>query len=46
MLAQGQPEDINDCIQDIKESFVGYMREAKIEETPPDPQYTDFKITF
>ena len=46
MLAQGRPEDIDDCIRDIKESFVGYTREAKIEETPLNPQYTDFKITF
>ncbi|MHC4489049.1 MAG: acylphosphatase [Planctomycetota bacterium] len=46
MFAQGRPEDIDDCIRDIKESFVGYMRDARTEETPPDPQYTDFKITF
>ncbi len=46
MLAQGRPEDIDDCIRDIKESFVGYTIEAKIEETPLNPQYTDFKITF
>jgi len=46
MLAQGRPEDIDDCIRDIKESFTGYMREARIEEIPPDPKYTDFKITF
>lgn len=46
MLAQGRPEDIDDCIRDIKESFVGYMREARIEEIPPDPKYADFKITF
>jgi len=46
MLAQGRPEDINDCIRDIKESFAGYIREARIEEIAPDPKYTDFKITF
>ncbi len=46
MLAQGRPEDIDDCIRDIKESFAGYMIEARIEETPHDPQHTDFKITF
>ena len=46
MLAQGRPEDIDGCIRDIKESFADYIREARIEETPHDPQHTDFKITF
>jgi acylphosphatase len=46
MLAQGRPEDVDDCIQDIKEYFLGYIREAKIAEIPPDPKYTDFNITF
>ena len=46
MLAQGRPEDIDDCIQDLKEYFAGYIREAKIEEIPPDPKYSDFQITF
>ena len=46
MLAQGQPEDIDNCIQDIKESLGGYVRETQIEEIPPDPRYMEFKITF
>jgi len=46
MLAQGRSEDIDDCIQDIKEYFAGYIRETRIEEVPSDPRYTDFKITF
>ncbi len=46
MLAQGRPEDIDDCIQDLKEYFAGYLKETRIEEIPPDPRYTDFKITF
>ena len=46
MLAQGQPEDIDDCIRDIKGSFAGYIREAGIEEIDPDTRYKDFKITF
>ncbi len=46
MLAQGRPEDIDDCIQDIKEYFSGYLKETRIEEIPSDPRYTDFKITF
>ncbi len=46
MLAQGRPEDIDDCIQDLKEYFAGYLKETRIEEIPPDPKHTDFKITF
>ena len=46
MLAQGSANDINDCIQRIKEAFAGYIREVKIEEIPVNPQYKDFKITF
>jgi len=46
MLAQGRPEDVDDCIQDIEEYFAGYLRETKIQEIPPDPKYTDFIITF
>ncbi len=46
MLAQGRPEDVDDCIQDIKEYFTDYLRETKIQEIPPDPRYIDFKITF
>ncbi len=46
MLAQGHPESIDNCIQDIKNSFVGYIRETEINEFPPDPKYKDFRITF
>jgi len=46
MLAQGRSEDIDDCIQDLKEYFAGYLKETRIEEIPPDPKYSDFKITF
>lgn len=46
MLVQGPAEIVNGCIQDIEESFSGYIREAKITETPSDPKYKDFKITF
>ncbi len=54
MLVQGLPEDIDNCIQDIKDSFAGYIREAQINEIPADPmdsagspqEYKDFRITF
>ena len=46
MLAQGNPVEIDDCIQDIKEYFSGYLKEVKIEEIPVETKYTDFQITF
>lgn len=46
MLAQGEPQDIDACLNDIGESFAGYIRDKKVEDLPPDPSYTDFKITF
>jgi acylphosphatase len=46
MFAQGPSDDIDDCLRDINNTFAGYIRETKIEEIPPNPQYTDFKITF
>jgi len=46
MLAQGRPEEVDDCIQDIKEYFSGYIRETKIVEIPLDSKYADFQITF
>jgi acylphosphatase len=46
MLAQGPAEDIEECIRGIKEALAGYVRETIIDEVPPDPKHTDFKITF
>lgn len=46
MLAQGPAQAIDDCIRDIEEEFSGYIRETKIKEIPPNPQYKDFEITF
>jgi acylphosphatase len=46
MIAQGPAEDIDSCIEDIKESYVGNVREARVQETCYNPQYEDFKITF
>ncbi len=46
MLAQGNPDDIANCIRDINESFPGYITETTIEEATPNPQHKTFKITF
>lgn len=46
MMAQGNTDDVSDCIRDIGESFSGYVNDTKVEEIPIDPQHTSFKITF
>jgi hypothetical protein len=46
MLAQGPAKDIDDCIRDIQDCLAGYVREVKINEIPPNPRHTGFKITF
>jgi acylphosphatase len=46
MLAQGSSNDIDDCMRNIKEYFSDYIKDAKVNEIPPDPKYTDFQITF
>lgn len=46
MFAQGPAQDIDDCIQDIKEYFGDYLRETRIQEIPTDPKYMDFRIAF
>jgi acylphosphatase len=46
MLAQGTADDIDDCIEDIKEYYSGHIRDMNVEDVPLNPQYSDFKITF
>ncbi len=46
LLIQGSPEDVADCLADIKESFGAYIRETNATQLPPDPRYTDFRIAF
>jgi acylphosphatase len=46
MLAQGPARDIDDCIQNIKDYFDDYIRDAEIQEIPLNPKYNDFRITF
>jgi acylphosphatase len=46
MLAQGTSDDIDNCITDIKQAFLGYITQIKIEETALDSKHSDFTITF
>jgi acylphosphatase len=46
MLAQGTPDDVNECVRDIEDSFAGYIRQIDTNDVPVDPQHIEFKITF
>ena len=46
IIAQGDINAITDCIQDLKKHFGSDISEIKIEESPVNPEYGDFKITF
>ena len=46
MIVQGHPDDIADCIRDIKETYAAHIREVKTREITINSEYQDFKITF
>lgn len=46
MLAQGQAEDIDDCLNQLKETFADCIRDIQIEDVEPDVRLKDFRITF
>lgn len=44
LLLQGELEDIDDCIEDLQQTFS--VRDVQIQEVPVDSSYQDFRITF
>ena len=46
MFLQGATQDIENCMQDIQESFTGYLRDTRTEPVSYDPRYTDFRVAF
>ncbi len=44
MLAQGPTDEVDRCIEDVQDSFSGYIRDAQIQTTAYHPQYHDFDI--
>jgi acylphosphatase len=46
MIAQGQQQDIDDCIRDLQDSFMGGAIEVQTEDYPAGKSFTEFKITF
>jgi acylphosphatase len=46
MLAQGDIKEIQSCLDEIDDSFGGYIRNTQVNNVAPDETYTDFRITF
>ena len=46
MLVQGEPTEIENCIQDVQQEFGGYIRDSQIEPAPYNPRYAAFEITY
>jgi len=46
MVVQGPLGDVENCIEDIINSFSGNNFETEIKDIAYDPKYSDFKITF
>ena len=46
MIAQGKADDIEYCIDEIKKTYPARIHDFEIENVTPDPDFTEFKITF
>jgi len=46
MLVQGSPDDIESCLESIKDTFSGYIEQIHIEEVPTDTRHKGFQIRF
>lgn len=44
MLAQGPADEVDRCIREVQDSFSGYIRDARIEQIPCNPRYSNFGI--
>ena len=45
-IMQGTDASIQACMDEIKDSFGGYIRDTQITGQPVNPQYRDFRITY
>lgn len=46
MLLQGPQDDIQDCLEDIADSFSSNIRNRDIKDVSADGRYSDFEIAF
>ncbi|HOK96343.1 MAG TPA: acylphosphatase [Anaerohalosphaeraceae bacterium] len=45
-LLQGQASAVDACIEDIQDSFSGYIRDIQRIPQPVNPRWDDFRITY
>ncbi|OQY06428.1 MAG: hypothetical protein B6I25_03885 [Planctomycetales bacterium 4572_13] len=45
-LLQGTASNIQACLDDLKDSFGGHLREINTTNQPVNPQYHDFRISY
>jgi acylphosphatase len=46
MLMQGSESDLQNCLEEIQESFGRSIREIKAADISPDPRHRDFRIRY
>ncbi len=46
MFVQGPSQDLDACLQEIQESFAGYLRDTVVEPAVCSPRYTDFRVVL
>ncbi len=46
MLVQGVSDEVEDCLNQIKEAFADCIRDVQAEDVEHDERYKDFRITF
>ena len=45
-LLQGTKPNIQACLNDLQDTFGGYLRELKTTDKPVNPRYHDFRIAY
>lgn len=45
-LLQGTEPNIKACLNDLQNTFSGYLRDLKSKDKPVNPQHHDFKIAY
>ena len=45
-LLQGSKSNIQACLDDLQDTFGGYLREMNMTDLPVNPNYHDFRITY
>jgi acylphosphatase len=45
-LFQGTAAAIAACMDDVKDAFIGYLRDVETTTQPVNPRYQDFRITY